>query len=814
MTGALDGIRILEISGPRTQFASMLLAGMGADVWLVEPPEGSALRRVPPLVRGRDGSEHSLPFFAHHSNKKSIALDFARDDGRAVFRRLARRADVILESELPGELDEIDIGFDACRRQNPGLIWVSVTPYGSTGPSSRLLGSDLSAQAMGGAIITTGEPRGRVFKACGDAADKMAAYTAASALMVAILEREKTGHGQLVDVSAQEAVAGQMERGAIFYQFTHTEPERGGRLYPTAAFPCGLFPASDGWISLVALQPQHWDALVNWVGDARLAVERFKIGAERALARETIDRIISEWSRKHSKHELSAEGQRRRIAVAALQSPSEVTRDPHLLATDFFVEVADPEIGTVRIPGAPIRASATPFRVASAAPRLGEQNHCMDDFLPRRARDIASKAPTLRSRHTGISKERAVGSAPLAGYRVLDLSWVIAGPACTRFLADQGAEVIKIESTRTGDPVRTFGPWLDGENTAPEGGGAFALLNRNKRSITLDLKRPEGVKLLLLLAKQSDVVVDNFAAGTMDRLGLSYTKFAGVNPAIVMAQLSGFGQTGPYAHRVAYGQTLLALTAHYDQIGEPDSTPMMPGYTYTDQAAGMIGAFAIMAALYHRDRSGEGQHLDLSLFHMGSSLMADALIEPLVNGTDPVRCGNFRADAISHGVYRSKGVDKWCVIATWSAEQWDCLLAQIAHDDAALAGELAVSQSAQRMRNEIDALIERWTIRFSNNDIMERLQKSGIEAAMVQGPRDLLESDVHLRERGFFQSFTHEPSARVLQMEGIPYRLSDSKRALRNGPPRLGEANDYVFRELLNLGSQEINTLVASGVIG
>jgi len=405
-------------------------------------------------------------------------------------------------------------------------------------------------------------------------------------------------------------------------------------------------------------------------------------------------------------------------------------------------------------------------------------------------------------------------SLPLAGYRVVDLSWVIAGPACTKFLADQGAEVIKVESERLSDAVRHFGPWLDGKNTAPEGGAAFILLNRNKRSITLDLKDPRGFELLLDLIRISDVVVDNFTAGTMDRLGLGYAVLKDINPRIVMAQLSGYGQTGPYATRVAYGQTLLALTGHYDQIGDPQGSPLLPGYTYTDQAGGTIGAFAIMAALYHREKTGQGQHLDLSLFQMGSSLMGEFLVEALVNGTERTRTGNSRPDALSQGAYRCLGENEWCVIAIWTPEEWEKLLEEIAKDDPVLGAALGELSETGIVQAAIDPLLERWTTTLSSQDVMERLQARGVEAAMVQGPRHLIKTDMHLHARDYFQPFTHIPSGRVLPSDGIPYALSDAPRTIRHGPPRLGEANDYVFHELLGLPEEEIKTLRQNGIIG
>jgi len=375
MRGALEGIRILELTGARTEYGAMLLAGMGAEVWLMEPPHGGSLRRIGPFKDGEPGLERSLPFHAYNLNKKGITLDIETGQGQELFRALLPQMDAVMESCPPGALDGLGIGPRECCKAHPPLIWLSATPYGSTGPHAHFVGSDISAQAMGGAMATTGEANGRVYQAGGTIGDKMTGYTAAAALMVAILQRLRTGRGQHVDISAQEALAGQMETGTIFYTFTGTEPARGGRLYPVAAFPCGLFPASDGWISLVALQPQHWDALVEWIDDDRLRQERFKIGSERALARDEIDQAICDWSRKRSKYELAREGQKRRIAIADLKTPRDVIKDEHLLAANYFRTLEHAEIGTLRVAGAPFNASLTPFHIEHAGPRLGEHNN-------------------------------------------------------------------------------------------------------------------------------------------------------------------------------------------------------------------------------------------------------------------------------------------------------------------------------------------------------------------------------------------------------------------------------------------------------
>jgi crotonobetainyl-CoA:carnitine CoA-transferase CaiB-like acyl-CoA transferase len=373
-------------------------------------------------------------------------------------------------------------------------------------------------------------------------------------------------------------------------------------------------------------------------------------------------------------------------------------------------------------------------------------------------------------------------SLPLEGVRVLDLTWVIAGPVCTRMLADQGAEVIKVESFATMDPIRMSGQWLHGVNTAPDGGATFTHYNRNKRSATLNLKTPRGRELLLELAKKSDAIVNNYSAGVMERLGLGCEVLRELNPRLVVAELSGMGQTGPYRSHVAFGMTLMALSGAYELTGYPDGTPFMPGYTFTDFAAAAMGAFAIIAALRHRDRTGEGQYLDLGQFQMGAALFAEEQFEYLVTGKKRTREGNREEGALVHGVYRCLGADDWCTIAARTDEEWGTLVrlgvipGWMDRDRRAGAFDPS-SQSA-----DVDAAVEAWTLGRDALEVMLELQREGIDAARVQTAAHLVRDDAQLAAREWFQTFTHL-SGEEVGIDGMPFRMSETQRAHHTGGP-------------------------------
>jgi crotonobetainyl-CoA:carnitine CoA-transferase CaiB-like acyl-CoA transferase len=405
------------------------------------------------------------------------------------------------------------------------------------------------------------------------------------------------------------------------------------------------------------------------------------------------------------------------------------------------------------------------------------------------------------------------GSLPLEGVRVLDLTWVIAGPVCTKMLADQGAEVIKIESAATMDPIRMSGQWLHHVNTAPDGGATFSHYNRNKRSATLNLKHPEGRALLLELAKKSDAIVNNYSAGAMARLGLGFEELHAANPRLVVAELSGMGQTGPYSRYVAFGMTLMALAGAYELTGYPDGIPFMPGYTFTDFAAASMGAFAIIAALRWRDQGGEGQYLDLGQFQMGAALFADEQFEYLVTGNEPGRQGNFEEGALVHGVYRCAGEDAWCTIAARTREEWQ-ILARLGVIPPWLDERYEhVAAAPAVSRAEVDAAVEAWTLTRDKLAITTLLQDAGVDAAPVQTADDLVHADPQLAAREWFQEYTHLSGEQV-GIDGMPFRMSATPARVRSGGPLWGADNQYVFGELLGLSEAEIRRLEDAGVIG
>ncbi|MEO6043442.1 MAG: CoA transferase [Tepidiformaceae bacterium] len=374
LNGALSGVRVLDLTAVRGNFGAKLIAGLGADVIKFEPPAGDELRHIGPFASGHEGPEASLTFAVNNINKRGVTLDFESSEGQLLFRRLAATSDIVLETADPGWMDERGIGFKMLSALNPRLIYTAITPYGQTGPYARYKGSEISGQAMGGAMFMTGTPGARPVRASWLVSDKMSGYTAAAATMFALYHQRTTGRGQYIDVSTQEAVAAQMESAPVLYWFAKTIRQRNGWRYPSTTCPAGIYPTKDGYASIVASKPHQWTGLRDWINDERLMEERYMIEANRFAERDYIDPIVTEWTKTMLKAELFHEGQRRGVPIGESMTPADIVHDVHLLQRGYIVSGEHPELGEFQMPGAPFQMSGTPWRLRRSAPLLGEHN--------------------------------------------------------------------------------------------------------------------------------------------------------------------------------------------------------------------------------------------------------------------------------------------------------------------------------------------------------------------------------------------------------------------------------------------------------
>jgi len=402
-----------------------------------------------------------------------------------------------------------------------------------------------------------------------------------------------------------------------------------------------------------------------------------------------------------------------------------------------------------------------------------------------------------------------VAAMPLDGIRVLDFTWVVAGPVACRILADQGAEVIKLERKVPG----TLGPrrvGLQGD------------LNRNKRSAAINMGTPRGVALARALAARSDIVIDNFSARVMRGWGLDYASLAGIKPDIICISMSGHGHTGPRANYVSYGPTLQALSGFTAMMRDEDGEPAGYGYSYADMAGGYMGALAALIALWSRRRTGKGQFVDLSQFEALTSLIGPALLDIAVNRRAQ-EAPLWRAQegpSAPHGLYRCRprierdrrDDDRWLAISIRSHAEWERFAAAIGSPPWAADPKFRTMFLRTRNHRELDQQVARWAADQDAEDAMAILQRNRVAAAVVANGADLCARDPQLQSRGFWPS-VRLPGGSATQVTGVPFKLSRTPGSVRTAAPEIGDDNDYVLGELLGLSRAERAALIAEGAV-
>lgn len=403
-----------------------------------------------------------------------------------------------------------------------------------------------------------------------------------------------------------------------------------------------------------------------------------------------------------------------------------------------------------------------------------------------------------------------MNKSALAGIRIADFTWAWAGPYATMLLAFMGAEVIKIESMKRSDLARRSAFTTGQRFTGLDQSSVFNDLNLNKLGVTLNLSHPKGVELAKQIVRVSDVVAQNMRPGVMDRLGLGYEALSQIKPDIIMLSSSACGATGPERNYIGYAPTFSALGGITHITGYPDATPV-PLTGAIDIRSATTSAFAILAALNYRQRTGQGQHIDLSSQETISVLMGDSLMDYTMNRRSPSRNGNRDAFMAPHNCYRCKGEDNWVSIAVATDEEWEALC-QATGNPAWTRNEL-FSNSYNRWQNQehLDRLIEEWTINHTPHEVMDTLQKAGI-AAVPSFNGEQLFHDPHSKQRDWYTEVEHPVIGKRIVINP-PWKLSETPARIEKAAPLLGEHNDYIFGELLGIPKQEITRLIEEKVI-
>lgn len=396
------------------------------------------------------------------------------------------------------------------------------------------------------------------------------------------------------------------------------------------------------------------------------------------------------------------------------------------------------------------------------------------------------------------------------GVKIADFTWVAAGPILTCFLADQGATVVRIESIHKPDMLRTQPPFkggLPGINRS----GIFAIHNCNKFSLSLNMNHPRGMEIARRMIAWADVVAENFTAGTMEKWGLGYEDLKKIKPDIIMISTCNQGQKGPHSRHPGLGQQMVSLAGFTELTGWPDRDPALPFGAYTDLIAPPLGAAALIAALEYRRKTGKGLYLDLSQFEAALYFLAPLLLDYEVNGREASRMGNRCPYAAPHGVYPCRGEDRWCAIAVFTDQEWRSFCRVLGNPPWTQEERFATLLGRKKNEDELDSLVAEWTLNHRAEEVMERLQQAGVAAGVVQNAQDL-HLDPQLLYRHHFWELEHLEMG-VHRYNALAFHLSASPAQPRRAAPCLGQDNEYVLKELLDMSEEEYVDLLLSGVL-
>ena len=779
-------MKVVDLAGGAAASIGRDLASLGARVVRVEPRGGHHDRTAAPVVAGL-----SVDFAIRNLGKTNVELDLGDPEDRTAFRALLAEADLLIESTRPGSAEAAQLGAARIAAQHPTLVILSVSDFGQTGAYARWQATAPVLDALGGGLARSGLPGRPPLLPPGNLAIECALVQAAYVALLGYVNRLKSGHGDHIDFSLMKGASQTLDPAFGIYGSATSgiPPSEAPRGRPEVGFMYPIVPCADGAVRICVLAPRQWQGMFRWMGSPpEFADPSFNDLVTRFDNPELIP-AIGRFFAGQTRADLERHGQRAGVPIAAVLDVDEVLRSDQVIARRALVPVEISPGHSVPVPNGMIEID-------------GARAGC-------RPADSAAPPATPAPRKPEVPRWPFAGARPLSGLRVLDLGVIVVGAEQSRLLADQGADVIKIENSA----------YLDGTRRSRDGSPVslpFAAGHRNKRGLGLNLRDQRGKRLFLKLVAQSDVVMTNFRPGTMDSLGLGSEVLRAVNPGIIVADSSAFGPDGPWSKRLGYGPLVRAsagLTKQWRYPGEVDGFGDA-STIYPDHVAGRVAALGVLALLIRRLYTGRGgtvstSQAEIILSHQATDIAARAL-----NAAGSA--GATIAEQVAHdapwGVFPALGDDEWCVVTVRSDEEWRALCSTMGRPDLGAEPELATRPGRDRARARIDALLIDWLATRTPHEAMERLQAAGVPAAAMLRVPDLPDFPL-FQEQGFHTLARHPLYREPLLMETGPARFSHLAEPALEPAPVLGEHTRDIARTLLDLSETEIEELMESGVL-
>lgn len=812
--GALAPYRVLDLTTEPGWLAGRVLADLGADVIKLEPTGGDPGRRRGPFLDDEPGDDNSLRWLFQNRGKRSVVCDLESAEGQAMLKGMIEDTDILLESFAPGWMNSLGIGYEQLAAINPALVYAAVTPFGQTGPYSSYQGSDLVLAAMGGQAYLTGDPDRPPVRPSVPQFDMHGAVELAVHSVIALYHAMETGEGQLVDVSSQLATIRTLMNATQFPKLEGFDLTRqGGLLAIGAGRFRTIYEVDDGSVTLMVIGGQIGAVImgqvVKWMDDRGVAPEWLRainwmeldfgqLAAAGEAGRAEMDRISQAFQDGFvgvTKAEAYDAALKYRFLLAPNNTVADIRADVQLEAREYFVPVDHGTRGSISYAGPWVKMSGTPLRDSSRAPSVDAD----------RQKVLAEASPArTKPRHP-----EGVGADIFAGLKVWDMSWVGVGPLTGRYLADYGATVVRLDSSKKPDTLRMAPPFQHGV-PGLNNSMFYGDYNASKLGLGLDLTTEEGRAVARDLIEWADVLLEAFTPGNMADWGFDYAKVKEINPSIVMLSTCMQGQTGPRAGYPGYGNLMAGLSGFYQITGWPDRLPVPVYGAYSDFICQRFATTALVSALDHRRRTGEGQHLDLSQFEGALQLLGTELLDYEVNGRVVTRQGNRDRFAAPHGTYPCLGEDSWIAIACQTDAHWNALVAAMGSPEWASRPEFSTLAKRLNATEELDERIGQWTSRYQADEVFRLLQPH-VPAGPVHNQSELY-TDEQIEYRGYFVDLPHTVMG-VVPYNGMQATMSKTPAWLRKASPTIGEDTIEVLEDILGYSPDRVGELLAQGAV-
>ncbi|HTY82128.1 MAG TPA: CoA transferase [Dehalococcoidales bacterium] len=820
----LSCYRILDLTTEKAFICGRALSDWGAEVIKIEPLKGDPARYKGLFPNDIPDPEKNLTWLAFNANKKSVTLDLTNPQDKETFKKLVKTADAVLESYAPGYMDSISLGYKDLSAINPGIVLTSMTGFGQEGPYRDYKDPDLVVRALGGLVYSVGYEDRPPLGTSYEHTHTLGAMNGATGTVIALAHRVHTGKGQHVDCSTQLAldivVSAEAEGPYAFFKQVVTRHGRAraavtlkddSTLYNPLLWQC-----KDGYIALnLLLNPTaaknnksmmefikkdgiNIDFLETWPWEKRDWIDMTREQADKLL--DTIQKFFM----NHTKAELLKLAVENRFQLGPCNNSADILAYPQLEARKFWQEIDHPEMGKkLKFPGGAVKTTAGYVGPKRRAPRIGENN---DEILKNIDTFLAKKPPLTNN---------PTNKKPFEGVKVVQLCWAGVGVYTCNFLSHYGATTVRVETATRPDPVRLFAPFAPtnkpGEPLGLERSAFYSITHTAPElDIALNFKQPEAIEVFKKLVKWADVVAEGFPAGVMDKQGLDYEGLKKVNPEIIMFRTCGYGHTGPFADQPGFGSIITAISMMDTVVGWPDRPPVPPTTYYTDQLSPMYASLSIMAALDYKRRTGKGQYIDHSQVETGLNYMTPLILDYQINHRELKLKGNKSDHTAPHGIYRCKGEDRWVAIAVTSDAEWAAFVKTIGTPPWTTAKKYATAADRVKYSDELDKLVESWTMNYPPEAIEEMLQQAGVGAGTVSSAKDI-DEDPQMNYYNFYREFDHPYVGRLRYYHPAAIKLSAVETAMAR-PVLLGENSEYVATEILGMPKDEFEKLKAKGI--